>query len=279
MSRPSITTPPSAPSSRWRATINCRTGGCTDTRDAAAVTSASRMRCETSRPSSSTRLPSPRGSSWIDGVFRQLPQRLAVIQGDLLLHRLERQRAIHGATLEIDVAELPAPGGRRSCSCPIRPDRRWRSPACGSCSFLVVVLLGRDWLRRRPRALRGRRSHQRLAGPGGSGSKRGLGLNSRSAGGCGNSSDETCSITRPPTCTKLSSRAACSALMASRTRARPIKLEKNCSTSSCCAATTQSRYFETNAVSASATETCMPSLTASGDQRKSTSQNTPSSCL
>src|SRR5271166_785276 len=34
-------------------------------RDAAAVTSAWRIRCDTSRPSSSTRLPSPRGSRWI----------------------------------------------------------------------------------------------------------------------------------------------------------------------------------------------------------------------
>ena len=58
-----------------------------------------------------------------------------------------------------------------------------------------------------------------------------------------------------------------------------MQVEKNCSTSSCGAACTQSRYFETNAVSDSATETCIPSLTASGDQRKSTSQKTPSSGL
>ena len=52
MSRPSITMPPPAPISCWRATIQARTAGCTETRDAASVTSGSRMRAETSWPSS-----------------------------------------------------------------------------------------------------------------------------------------------------------------------------------------------------------------------------------
>ena len=63
MSRPSITTPPLAPSARCCSTIHARTRGWTETRDAADVTSASRMRCETSMPSSRTRLPSSWGSS------------------------------------------------------------------------------------------------------------------------------------------------------------------------------------------------------------------------
>ena len=58
MSRPSITTPPAAPICRCRATIQARTPGCTETFDAASVTSRSRMRALTSMPSSSTRLPS-----------------------------------------------------------------------------------------------------------------------------------------------------------------------------------------------------------------------------
>src|SRR6185312_11985073 len=65
MSRPSITTAPAVPSSRCLRTIHCRTAGCTDTRDAASVTSFSRMRRETSVLSSFTRLPSICGSSVI----------------------------------------------------------------------------------------------------------------------------------------------------------------------------------------------------------------------
>ncbi len=129
----------------------------------------------------------------------------------------------------------------------------------------------------RKRRRRAARSTSGIPGRGGSASNFGRGLNSCGVGGA--CSDETCSMTRPFTWTKLNSRAACRALIASRTRARPMKCEKNCSTSSCGAASTQSRYFETSAVSDSATETCMPSFTASGDQRNSTSQKTPSSGL
>src|SRR5208283_3883263 len=41
-----------------------------------------------------------------DGIFRQLSQRLAVVERDILLHCLERQRSIHSAALEIDVPQL-----------------------------------------------------------------------------------------------------------------------------------------------------------------------------
>ena len=86
-------------------------------------------------------------------------------------------------------------------------------------------------------------------------------------------------MARLPICTKLNSRAAIRALMASRTRERAMKFEKNSSTSLCSAAITQPMYFETRAVSASAREIFMPSRTGSGDQRNRTSQNAPSTGL
>src|SRR5258706_13329272 len=76
-----------------------------------------------------------------------------------------------------------------------------------------------------------------------------------------------CSIDRPLTCTKLSSRAASSAFTASFTRERATKFPKKVSSSVWSAATTQSRYFESNADSACCTDSPTPSLTASGDQR------------
>src|SRR5262249_7959796 len=65
MSRPSITMPPPAPIPCWRQTIHSRTGGCTDTLEAASVTSCRRMRSVTSAASSSTWLPSPCGRNSI----------------------------------------------------------------------------------------------------------------------------------------------------------------------------------------------------------------------
>src|SRR5580765_8347258 len=77
----------------------------------------------------------------------------------------------------------------------------------------------------------------------------------------------TCTNERPPTWTKLSSRAVSRAFTASFTRERGTKLPKNVSSSCSSAATTHSRYLESNALRASATEKLMPSRTASGAQR------------
>src|SRR5271157_188246 len=213
------------------------------------------------------------------GILRQLSQRLAVVQRHLLLHRPERQRAIHGAALEIDVAKLLGQAGGDCALARSRGAVNGDNQLSACAHSLPVSSLGASGFDRAA-GLRGRRSTNGIPGRGGSGSKRGFGFNSPcAASGCSSCSDETCSMTRPATCTYVSSRAACSAWIPSRTRARPMIFEKNCSTSSCCAASTQSRYFETNAVSDSANETCMPCFTAWGDQRKSTSQKTPSSCL
>jgi hypothetical protein len=57
MSRPSSTTPPSFPSSRWRATISTRTPGWIDTSEDARLISRERTSAVTSSPSSSTRRP------------------------------------------------------------------------------------------------------------------------------------------------------------------------------------------------------------------------------
>jgi len=57
MSRPSSTTPPSLPSSRWRVTISTRTPGCTETSEEARLISRERTSAVTSWPSSSTRRP------------------------------------------------------------------------------------------------------------------------------------------------------------------------------------------------------------------------------
>src|SRR5208283_462889 len=88
-----------------------------------------------------------------------------------------------------------------------------------------------------------------------------------------------CSIDLPLTWTKLSSRAASSAFTASFTRERATKFPKKLSSSVSSAATTQSRYFESSAESASCTDKFTPSRTASGAQRYSTSQNEPSFAL
>src|SRR5579871_1071973 len=85
-----------------------------------------------------------------------------------------------------------------------------------------------------------------------------------------------CSIDCPLTCTKLSSRAARRALTASFTFDRAMKFPKKISRSACSMATTQSTYFESNAVSASCTDSPTPSFTASGAQRVSKSQTEPS---
>ena len=63
ISRPSITTPPASPRARCCSTIQARSCGCTETLEAAEVTSVSRTRRDTSMPSSSTRLPSICGCS------------------------------------------------------------------------------------------------------------------------------------------------------------------------------------------------------------------------
>src|SRR5262249_49271022 len=88
-----------------------------------------------------------------------------------------------------------------------------------------------------------------------------------------------CSIDFPPTCTKLNSRAASNALTASFTFERATNSPKNVSSSVGSTAITQSRYFETSAESASGTESCTPSLIASGAQRYSRSQTEPSLAL
>src|SRR5271163_3082613 len=82
-----------------------------------------------------------------------------------------------------------------------------------------------------------------------------------------------------PTCTKLNSRAASRAWMASFTRVRGTKFERKLSTSPSSTATTQSRYFETNAESASGTEMPTPSRTTSGAQRDNSSHTDPSSTV
>jgi len=64
-----------------------------------------------------------------------------------------------------------------------------------------------------------------------------------------------------------------------RTRERETKWEKKFSTSSCSAATMQSRYLLTKADRDSPMESPMPSCTASGAQRYSTSQYDPSPTL
>src|SRR5215469_7888340 len=88
-----------------------------------------------------------------------------------------------------------------------------------------------------------------------------------------------CNIDFPPTCTKLSSRAASSAFTASFTRERDTKFPKNASSSACSMAITQSRYFDTSADSASGTDNPTPSFTASGSQRYNRSHTDPSLAL
>src|SRR3984885_7454079 len=88
-----------------------------------------------------------------------------------------------------------------------------------------------------------------------------------------------CSIDRPLTCTKLSSRAASRAFTASLTRERATNFPKKASNSVCSAAITQSRYFDNSADSACCTDRFTPSRTASGDQRFSSSQYDPSGTL
>src|SRR5579872_2187444 len=88
-----------------------------------------------------------------------------------------------------------------------------------------------------------------------------------------------CSIDRPLTWTKLNSRAASRAFTASFTFDRATKFPKNTSSSACSTATTQSRYLDTSADSASGTDNPTPSLTASGAQRYSRSQTDPSLAL
>src|SRR3954469_20736419 len=88
-----------------------------------------------------------------------------------------------------------------------------------------------------------------------------------------------CSIDLPAMCTKLNSRAASKAFTASFTFDRAMNFPKNASSSDCSTATTQSRYFDTSAESASGTDNPTPSLTASGAQRWSRSQTEPSLAL
>ncbi len=82
-----------------------------------------------------------------------------------------------------------------------------------------------------------------------------------------------------PTCTKLNSRAESKAWIASLTRVRGTKFARKFSASPSSTATTQSRYFETSAESASGTEIPTPSRTTSGDQRDNSSHTEPSSAV
>ena len=82
-----------------------------------------------------------------------------------------------------------------------------------------------------------------------------------------------------PTCTKLSSRAESKAWIASFTRVRGTKFARKFSTSPSSTATTQSRYFEIRAESASGTEMPTPSHTTSGAQRdNSLTRSLPPPC-
>src|SRR5215813_4228139 len=206
-------------------------------------------------------------------MLRQSSQRLRIVQRDMLLQRFQRKCSIHGSALEVDVAESLCQscgnGALARASRAVDGDHEWpravHSPSPpGRCCLPPLPLRGRRSTNGLPR-----RTSDVLTPT--SGFDGGAVLSGRAFADC--------NITFPPTCTNPSSRAAWSALTASRTRARPTRGEKKFSTSSCDTATTQSTYFDTSAVNASATETCMPSRTASGAQRNNTSQNTPSSCL
>src|ERR1700693_4885916 len=134
----------------------------------------------------------------------------------------------------------------------------------------------------------GRRDPPRLVlGPGrkvlrGRGFSSALGFGGRALatkGTAASFSGVICSIDRPLTCTKLSSRAASRAFTASLTRERATNFPKKDSNSVCSAAITQSRYFDNSAESACCTDRFTPSRTASGDQRFSSSQYDPSGAL
>ena len=82
--------------------------GCTLTREAAAVTSASRMRLVTSTSSRKTRLPSGAGSSRMRVLGRQPAQLFPIVEVAVGLDGLEREGAIHGAGLQV---QQPEAGG------------------------------------------------------------------------------------------------------------------------------------------------------------------------
>ena len=72
------------------------------------MTSASRMRRETSMPSSRTRLPSTlRLEAWMRVGSASAQQRLLLVEGEVVLDRLQRERAVHGPRLQVEKAEAP----------------------------------------------------------------------------------------------------------------------------------------------------------------------------
>src|ERR1035441_6073444 len=148
------------------------------------------------------------------GAVRQLPERFAIVERDLLLHCLESERAIHGAAFQVHVTKLlrqPCGDGALARACrPVNGDHQ----LAGCTHSLPVSFAGGTGLDGDADGdFLGRRCTRGLPGWGGCGVKRGWSLGLRSTCGGGASWEETCSNTRPATWTKLNSRAAWSALI------------------------------------------------------------------